>query len=61
MDLVGETGFCSLSCNCCMCPNVQPFPPSGDPGQPCQRICRCDGLPGEQGGCPTGCRIVNCV
>lgn len=62
LSLVGEIGICSQECNCCLCPEVAPPPPDpGDPGETCQSICRCDGLPGPQGGCPTGCRRVNCV
>ncbi len=62
LDLVGQQGFCQPACKCCVCPEQPaPPPPSGDPGVPCQSICRCDGQPGPQGGCPNGCRQVNCV
>lgn len=63
LNLVGEIGFCSIPCNCCMCPNI----PSGGGGGGggggiCQPVCRCgDGVSGPQGVCGPGCRQVNCL
>jgi hypothetical protein len=63
LGLVGEIGFCSLACNCCMCPNVQSGGGGeGGGGSICQPVCRCgDGVSGNQGLCPAGCRQVNCI
>ena len=63
LSLVGEIGICHFQCNCCVCPEVPAPPPStGDPTDGCvQAICRCDGVPGNQGSCPDGCREVGCI
>ncbi len=49
-ELVGETGFCSLACGCCMCPYVQVT---------CGWICVCFGLPTgyPTNDCPTNCSV----
>lgn len=62
LNLVGQQGFCQPACKCCVCPE-QPPPPPPPGGFPdiCQPVCRCDGVPGPQGGCEDGCRQVNCI
>ena len=63
LGLVGEIGFCSLACNCCVCPEIQSGGGGGGGGGSiCQPVCRCgDGVSGQQGLCPSGCRQVNCL
>jgi hypothetical protein len=52
LERVGEIGFCSLACNCCMCPNIPP--------PPIEVCCRCDGGSDPSGLCGFGCRVVAC-
>lgn len=62
LQLVGLEGICHQSCNCCVCPEGPPPPPPPDGGGGvCQPVCRCDGVPGPQGLCPSGCRQVSCI
>ncbi|HEX6203742.1 MAG TPA: hypothetical protein VF100_12115 [Thermoanaerobaculia bacterium] len=62
LGLVGEIGICGSQCNCCVCPEVKPAPPPpGDDSGCTTFVCRCnDGVDGDQGPCPDGCRVVSC-